>query len=83
MTRRSADREILSNVGGGSFIKVDYVPGTLFLAHRSVFEQVGLLDEKFFSVECEAGQPKGAKHHDVRRIKLSDAASETACPPSS
>ena len=27
---------------------VDYVPGTVFLARRSVFEQIGLLDEEFF-----------------------------------
>jgi GT2 family glycosyltransferase len=48
MTRRSADRETLSNVPSGPVIDVDYVPGAVFLARRNVFEQVGLLDEKFF-----------------------------------
>ena len=47
-TRQSADREALSDVPGHPLIDVDYVPGAVFLTRRSVFEQIGLLDEQFF-----------------------------------
>jgi len=33
------------------FIDTDYVPGTVFLARREVFERAGFLDEEFFSAE--------------------------------
>ena len=48
LTRQFADRDALTSVPNYPLIDVDYVPGTVFLARRSVFEQIGLLDEQFF-----------------------------------
>ena len=48
LTREAAKLEDLPRVPGYPLCDVDYVPGTVFLARRSVFEQIGLLDEDFF-----------------------------------
>ena len=48
LTRQAAEPENLPRVPGYPLNDVDYVPGTVFLARRSVFEQIGLLDEEFF-----------------------------------
>lgn len=47
-TRISGDPDTLASVPGYPLHEVDYVSGTVFLARRTVFEQVGLLDEQFF-----------------------------------
>jgi GT2 family glycosyltransferase len=47
-TRISANANDLHRIPGYPLLKVDYVPGTVFLARRSAFEQTGLLDERFF-----------------------------------
>jgi GT2 family glycosyltransferase len=48
LTRKAAKPEDLPLVPGYPLCDADYVPGTVFLARRSVFEQIGLLDEAFF-----------------------------------
>jgi len=48
LTRQAADLHDIPRVPGYPFNDVDYVPGTVFLARRSVFEQIGHLDEDFF-----------------------------------
>ncbi len=47
-TRIGADKDALIAIRGYPLHDVDYVPGTVFLARRTLFEQVGLLDERFF-----------------------------------
>lgn len=47
-TRIAADPASLKTVPGYPLHEVDYVSGTVFLARREVFEQVGLLDEQYF-----------------------------------
>jgi len=37
-----------SLIAGPSLLDVDYVPGTVFLARSCVFQDVGLLDERYF-----------------------------------
>ena len=48
LTRQAAKREDLSHVSGYPLNDVDYVPGAVFIARRSLFEEIGLLDEQFF-----------------------------------
>jgi hypothetical protein len=48
LTRQAARLGDLHCVPGYPLNEVDYVPGTVFLARREVFKQIGLLDEKFF-----------------------------------
>ena len=48
LTCEAMKLEDLPRVPGYPLHEVDYVPGTVFLARRSVFEQIGLLDEEFF-----------------------------------
>ena len=47
-TRIAAEAGDLAHMPGYPLITVDYVPGAVFLARRAVFEQIGLLDERFF-----------------------------------
>lgn len=47
-TRIAAEAGDLDRVAGYPLIAVDYVPGTVFLTRRTVFQQTGLLDERFF-----------------------------------
>jgi len=47
-TRIAAEPDALAAVPGYPLHEVDYVSGTVFLARRCVFEQVGLLDEQYF-----------------------------------
>jgi GT2 family glycosyltransferase len=48
LTRRAAKLEDLPRLPGYPLADVDYVPGTVFLARRSLFEQIGCLDDNFF-----------------------------------
>lgn len=48
LTRQTSDPDALRHMLGYPLHDVDYVPGTVFLARRSVFEEIGLLDEQFF-----------------------------------
>lgn len=48
LTRIAVSPGALSALPGYPLQPVDYVPGTVFLARRTVFEQVGLLDEQYF-----------------------------------
>jgi GT2 family glycosyltransferase len=48
LTRNAVKHDDLSRLSGYPLADVDYVPGTVFLARRSVFEKVGILDEDFF-----------------------------------
>ena len=48
LTRRPIKPETASNIPGYPLCDVDYVPGAVSLVRRSLFEQVGLLDEDFF-----------------------------------
>jgi GT2 family glycosyltransferase len=48
LTRRTAKLEDLPRLPGYPLADVDYVPGTVFLARRSLFEKIGCLDENFF-----------------------------------
>lgn len=48
LTRKAAKLEDLPLLPGYPLADVDYVPGTVFLARRSAFEQIGFLDEDFF-----------------------------------
>jgi GT2 family glycosyltransferase len=48
LTRKAASIEDVPRVTGYPLADVDYVPGAVFLARRSVFEQIGDLDEDFF-----------------------------------
>jgi GT2 family glycosyltransferase len=47
-TRIAAEPGTLTAVPGYPLHEVDYVSGTVFLARRGVFEQIGLLDEQYF-----------------------------------
>ncbi len=47
-TRIAADPNALAEVPGYPLNHVDYVPGAVFLARRTLFEEIGLLDEQFF-----------------------------------
>jgi GT2 family glycosyltransferase len=47
-TRAVASQEPAAKHPDGPLIDVDYVPGAVILVRRSVFEQIGLLDEQFF-----------------------------------
>ena len=47
-TRIAWDPNDLKSVPGYPLHEVDYVSGTIFLARRELFEQIGLLDERFF-----------------------------------
>ena len=48
LTREAAELADLPRMPGYPLHDADYVPGTVFLARRSVFEQIGYLDEDFF-----------------------------------
>ena len=48
LTRIAADPQSIRHEPGYPLNDVDYVPGAVFLARRSVFERIGLLDEQFF-----------------------------------
>ncbi len=48
LTKIVAIGEDLSAIEGYPLHKVDYVSGTVFLARARVFEDVGLLDERYF-----------------------------------
>jgi GT2 family glycosyltransferase len=48
LTREVAKPEDLPGLPSYPLADVDYVPGTVFLARRSLFEQIGCLDENFF-----------------------------------
>ena len=48
VTRIAWDNNDLKSVPGYPLHEVDYVSGTIFLARRELFEQIGLLDERFF-----------------------------------
>ena len=48
LTRQAAKLEDLPRMPGYPLCDVDYVPGTVFLVRREVFEQIGHLDEEFF-----------------------------------
>lgn len=47
-TRIDADGDALGAIPGYPLHDVDYVPGAVFLVRSTVFEQVGLLDERYF-----------------------------------
>jgi GT2 family glycosyltransferase len=47
-TRVTADPGALAAVPGYPLIEVDYIPGAVLLARRSLFETIGLLDEQYF-----------------------------------
>jgi len=48
LTRQAAELCGIPRLPGYPLCDVDYVPGTVFLARRNVFEQIGYLDEDFF-----------------------------------
>lgn len=48
MTRVAANVHNLATISDYPLHAVDYVPGTVLLARRSVFEAIGLLDEHYF-----------------------------------
>jgi GT2 family glycosyltransferase len=80
-TRIAADAAALTALPDYPLNAVDYVPGAVFLARRTVFEQIGLLDERyFFSGEiadfCKRASAMGLKsyvdlaveaQHDARK----------------
>ena len=47
-TRIEVDAAHLAALAGSPLLPVDYVPGTVFLARGSVFDEVGVLDEDYF-----------------------------------
>ena len=47
-TRMTVAKDTLRDLPGFPLQDVDYVPGTVFLARKAVFEQVGQFDERFF-----------------------------------
>ncbi len=78
-TRVAADASALKTLPEYPLLDVDYVSGTVFLARRAAFDDVGLLDEEyFFSGEiadfCKRAQSRGYRvcvdlaveaHHDI------------------
>ncbi len=48
MTRIAEKVQDLATIANYPLHEVDYVPGTVFLARRSIFEAIGLFDEHFF-----------------------------------
>jgi len=48
LTRHIVAPDDFPSLPGYPLIDVEYVPGAVFLARRSVFEKIGLLDERFF-----------------------------------
>lgn len=80
-TRVEVDASNLAQLKGYPLIETDYVPGTVFMARRLVFEDVGLLDENyFFSGEiadfCKRAKDKG---HKLRIDLQSVSRHETVC----
>jgi len=85
LTRKAAKLEDLPRVPGFPLNDVDYVPGTVFLARRSVFEQIGFLDEDFFfSGEiadlCKRARDRGHRVCVDLGAKAQHDASETSQP---
>ena len=78
-TRIEVDAAHLTVLAGSPLLPIDYVPGTVFLARGSVFDEVGMLDEDyFFSGEiadfCTRAR---AKNHQLRIDALAKALHET------
>jgi GT2 family glycosyltransferase len=48
LTRQAVDARELAQLPGYPLHDVDYVPGTVMLVRRSLFDEIGLLDERFF-----------------------------------
>jgi GT2 family glycosyltransferase len=47
-TRRAVEPQDIARRAGALLIDADYVPGTVMLVRRSLFGELGLLDERFF-----------------------------------
>ena len=65
-TRIARDRHDLKSVPGYPLHEVDYVSGTIFLARRDLFQQIGFLDERFFFSGEIADLCKRAKNRGHR-----------------
>jgi len=78
ITRIEIDPAAVAALAGSPLRPVDYVPGTVFLARRSVFDQIGVLDEDyFFSGEIAdfCARARAANHQlrvDVLAMALHD-----------
>lgn len=48
LTRIAVEPDTLTSIAGYPLHDVDYVPGAVFLTRRTVFEEIGLLDEQYF-----------------------------------
>jgi GT2 family glycosyltransferase len=78
-TRIEVDAAHLTALASSPLLPVDYVPGTVFLARGSLFDEIGVLDEDyFFSGEiADFCRRARATNHQLRIDALAKALHET------
>jgi GT2 family glycosyltransferase len=66
LTRHAVEARGLGRLPGYPLYDVDYVPGTVMLVRRNLFDEIGLLDEQFFFSGEAADFCKSARDRGYR-----------------